>query len=188
MARRQTEKLSRIGKQPVELPDGVTASLDGNTVTIKGPKGELTRTLSDRVEVVLNDDGDVEIHITGASNEDRSTHGLSRALVANMVVGVSKGFERKLEVIGIGYRADLRKNHILFQLGYSHPILYEIPPVIDVEIGKDNSITLRSIDKEALGHAAAKIRGFRPPEPYKGKGIKYADETIIRKAGKAAAR
>lgn len=181
------EKLSRIGKQPVAVPNGVEVTLEGQRVRVKGPKGELTRELPSAVEVT-REDGELVVSLRGNGGRQRALHGLSRALLANMVHGVDKGFERVLEINGVGYRADVRHGHIVFHLGYSHPILFEIPNQVTAEVSKDNKITLRSIDKELLGLTAAKIRGFRPPEPYKGKGIKYADETILRKAGKAAAR
>lgn len=180
-------KQSRVGKNPVPLA-GVQVTLDGQNVTVKGAKGTSQRTLPRGVEVEKTAD-ELIIHISGRSRQARAMQGLVRALLNNMVVGCSTGFERKLEITGVGYRADLKGNDtLLFQLGYSHPIMFELPAGVTAEVGRDNSITLRSHDKELLGKAAAKIRSFRPPEPYKGKGIKYADERIIRKAGKAAAR
>ena len=180
-------KLSRVGKQPVALPSGVEVKVDGTTVTVKGPRGELSRELPGEVTVAV-EGNEVQVTVQVATNRGRAMHGLARALVSNMVEGVSVGFKRVLEINGIGYRADIRKGHILFQLGHSHPILYQIPELVEAEVSKDNKVSLTSIDKEVLGHAAAKIRSFRPPEPYKGKGIKYADENLVRKAGKAAAR
>jgi len=180
-------KQSRVGKNPVPLV-GVQVTLSGRDVTVKGPKGVSQRTLPRGVEVEKTAD-ELVIHISGRSRQARAMQGLVRALLNNMVVGCSKGFERKLEITGVGYRADLKGgNTLLFQLGYSHPIMFELPAGVTAEVARDNSIMLRSHDKELLGKAAAKIRSFRPPEPYKGKGIRYADEHIIRKAGKAAAR
>jgi large subunit ribosomal protein L6 len=165
----------------------VSVKVADTSVTVKGPRGELTRDLPSEVTVEV-DAAEARVTLDDATNRGRAMHGLARALLGNMVEGVSTGFKRVLEINGIGYRADLRKGHILFQLGHSHPILFQIPELVEAEVSKDNKVTLVSSDKEALGHAAAKIRSFRPPEPYKGKGIKYADEKLVRKAGKAAAR
>jgi len=183
-------KLSRVGKLPVTLPNGVEAKISDQTVTVKGPKGELSRTLSDVVSVAL-DNNALVVTIGDDDRRTRAMHGLSRALLNNMVLGVSKGFERTLQIIGIGYRVEKKGKggrFLLFTLGYSHPILFELPDGIEAEVNKDGSLKLTGIDKEQLGLAAAKIRSFRKPEPYKGKGIKYADEVLIRKAGKSAAR
>lgn len=187
MASEQERKQSRVGKLPVQLPAGVDVTVAGGRMTVKGPKGSLERAVP-RFVTIARDGDAVQVTVDSDDRQARAFHGLSRALLQNMVTGVSAGFTRGLEVIGVGYRADLKGDHILFQLGYSHPIMYELPSGVKAAITKDNKITLTSIDKEVLGHAAATIRSFRKPEPYKGKGIKYAEERIRRKAGKAAAR
>ena len=184
----KTKKLSRVGKKPVAVTKNVDVTITGQTVQVKGPKGELSATFLEDVSVVREGD-ELIVNIEEVTRTTRARQGLTRALLANMMHGVSEGFERVLEINGVGYRADMKgQKHILFQLGHSHPILFELPESVSAEVSKDNKITLRSIDKEALGHAAAQIRSFRPPEPYKGKGIKYKEEVIKRKAGKAAAR
>ncbi len=181
-------KQSRIGKRPIELPSGVNVSIDGHKVTVKGPKGTLTRTFNDCVAVKLQD-GHVVVELNQLDSEGRAISGLTQALLHNMVVGVSKGFERRLEIIGTGYRAEMKNaREILFVLGYSHPILYELPDGVTAEISKDFKITLQSADKEVIGRTAAEIRSFRAPEPYKGKGVKYMDEVIRRKAGKTSSK
>jgi large subunit ribosomal protein L6 len=181
-------KLSRVGKRPITLPAGVECKFEGRKVTVKGPKGTLTRELVGGVG--FKREGNViEILLEKDERDLRAAQGLVRALLNNMVVGVSQGFERQLEIIGVGYRAELKNpRELLFQLGYSHPILYELPDGVNAEVGKDNKVTLRSIDRELLGLAAAKIRSFRKPEPYKGKGVRIVGETVRHKAGKAAAR
>lgn len=181
-------KQSRIGKLPVELPAGVDVKINGRTVTVKGPKGSVERTFHPSVDIVKKDNH-LSVDLKQLDNEGRAISGLCRALLHNMVEGVSKGYERKLEINGTGYRAEMRgKNEILFNLGYSHPIVYELPDSVTAEVSKDNKITLRSADKEEIGRAAAKIRSFRKPEPYKGKGVKYAEEVIQRKAGKTSGK
>lgn len=181
-------KQSRIGKAPISIPKGVEVKVADKKLSVKGPKGSLEREFKGNVRIVVQD-GHIKVELNENTNENRMVSGLVRALINNMVHGVSVGFERKLEIIGVGYRADLRgSNEILFNLGYSHPIVYELPATVTSEVSKDNKITLRSVDKEVVGRAAAKIRSFRPPEPYKGKGIKYAEEVIIRKAGKTAGK
>ncbi|MBQ1265626.1 MAG: 50S ribosomal protein L6 [Proteobacteria bacterium] len=181
-------KQSRIGKAPVAIPSGVDVKINGRTVSLKGPKGSIERTFHPSVEI-KQADGHLTVELHQLDNEGRAISGLCRSLLHNMVVGVSQGYERKLEINGTGYRAELRgKNEILFNLGYSHPIVYELPDCVQAEISKDNKITLRSADKEEIGKTAAKIRSFRKPEPYKGKGIKYAEEVIQRKAGKTSGK
>ncbi|PLX83576.1 MAG: 50S ribosomal protein L6 [Desulfuromonas sp.] len=175
--------MSRIGKKPVEIPSGVKVGLDGNTLTVQGPKGNLSRELPSRALVEVEAD---QILIR-PNPEERTTaiQGLTRSLIANMVEGVSKGFEKVLEINGVGYRAELKGKALNLALGYSHPIEYPLPEGVSAEVEpKANRITVRGIDKEMVGATAAKIRSFRSPEPYKGKGIKYLDERIIRKAGK----
>jgi large subunit ribosomal protein L6 len=181
-------KQSRIGKAPVALPNGVNVNIDGHKVTVKGPKGTVSRTFNDCVDVKLQD-GHVVVELKQLDNDGRAISGLTRALLHNMVVGVSEGYERKLEIIGTGYRAEMRgTREIFFALGYSHPIVYELPEGVTAEISKDFKITLRSADKEVIGRTAAEIRSFRAPEPYKGKGVKYVEEVIRRKAGKTSGK
>ncbi len=177
--------MSRIGKKPILIPKDVKIKLEGDTIKVKGPKGELSRKIHPRVQV--NIDGDnVMVSVADETRENLSLHGLFRILIDNMVTGVTKGFERVLEIVGVGYRAELKGRTAVFNLGYSHPINFELPDGIDAKIEK-TKVILNGIDKELLGKTAAKIRGFRKPEPYKGKGIKYADEMIRRKAGKTGA-
>ena len=181
-------KQSRIGKLPVAIPAGVDVKINGRTVALKGPKGTIERTFHPSVEI-KQDNGHLVVVLNKLDNEGRAISGLCRALLNNMVVGVSKGYERKLEINGTGYRAEMRgNNEILFNLGYSHPIVYELPDNVSAEVSKDNKITLHSADKEEIGRTAAKIRSFRKPEPYKGKGIKYVEEVIQRKAGKTSGK
>ena len=176
--------MSRIGKQPVAIPDKVEVKLDGTTVHVKGPLGQLTRTFKG----VAFEMKDKEIHVQpeGQSRPQRAMWGLGRTLLNNMVVGVSTGFSKALQINGVGYRAEPKGKHVLFTLGYSHPIEFPIPDGIQIDVEKQTNVTVKGIDKELVGQTAAKIRQLRPPEPYKGKGVKYADERIRRKAGKAA--
>jgi large subunit ribosomal protein L6 len=175
--------MSRIGKLPIEIPNGVKVTVSGLDVRVDGPKGNLSRTIMDGVTVAVEDK-----RLTVVRKDDsimaRSAHGLVRTLLNNMVTGVTKGFEKALEINGVGYRAEAKGNVLNLSLGYSHPINYELPTGITVEVDKMTKILVKGIDKELVGQVAAKIRDFRGPEPYKGKGIKYADETILRKAGK----
>jgi large subunit ribosomal protein L6 len=178
--------MSRIGKKPIAIPKGVEVRLEGGQLIIKGPKGELN--LKVRPDVKLDiEDNNIAVSVVDETRESRSVHGLFRVLIDNMVTGVTKGFERVLEIVGVGYRAELKGRTAVFNLGYSHPINFELPTGIDAKIEK-TKITLSGIDRELLGMTAAKIRSFRKPEPYKGKGIKYAGEMIRRKAGKAGAK
>ena len=178
--------MSRIGKKPIAIPKGVEVRLEGDQLSIKGPKGELS--LSMHPDVKLDMEGDsISVSVVDETRESRSIHGLFRVLIDNMVTGVTKGFEKVLEIVGVGYRAELKGRTAVFNLGYSHPINFELPEGIDAKIEK-TKITLSGIDRELLGMTAAKIRSFRKPEPYKGKGIKYAGEMIRRKAGKAGAK
>lgn len=178
--------MSRIGKLPITIPAGVDVKLDGSVIRVKGPKGELVRTLSDVVSVKI-DGNTIHVERGSDSRESRSHQGLVRSLVANMVTGVSTGFQRDLEIIGVGYRAEKRGNFIRFDLGYSHPIFVELPAVVEATVSQ-TAVSLTSRDKETLGQVAAKIRSLRKPEPYKGKGVKYKEERIIRKAGKAGGK
>jgi large subunit ribosomal protein L6 len=176
--------MSRIGKLPIEIPSGVTVTMNGSAITVKGPKGTLTRDVMDSVSIELNDN---KILVTRSEDTKiaHSAHGLTRTLINNMVTGVTKGFEKVLEITGVGYRAEVKGNVLSLALGYSHPVNYELPQGISVEVDKMTKISLKGNDRELVGQTAAKIRSFRTPEPYKGKGIKYAGETILRKAGKA---
>lgn len=177
--------MSRIGKKPISIPKGVEVKLEDDVIAIKGPKGSLERRVHPRVTLRI-DSGLIVASVADQTKESRACHGLFRALIANMVTGVTNGFERVLEIVGVGYRAELKDRTAIFHLGYSHPINFELPEGIEAKVDK-TKVTLSGIDKELLGKTAAKIRSFRRPEPYKGKGIKYAEETIRRKAGKAGA-
>ena len=178
--------MSRIGKKPVPVPQGVTANVDGQTVTAKGPKGELKFVVNDEVLVKM-EDGAVKLDPRDQSKDARSKWGMSRTQVENIMTGVKDGFERKLEINGVGYRAEVKGDTMVLTLGYSHPVEYKLPAGVSAKVDK-NIVILSAIDKQILGAAAAEIRGFRPPEPYKGKGVKYVEETILRKAGKAAGK
>jgi large subunit ribosomal protein L6 len=177
--------MSRIGKKPVPIPGGVTITLKDGSVAVKGPKGELKRPLPEGVTVTASK---TEIAVTRDSDEGaiRARHGLVRALINNMVEGVTKGFERKLEINGVGYKAEVAGEKLNMALGYSHPVVYILPKGITAKVEK-NVVTLAGSDRELLGQTAAKVRSFRPPEPYKGKGIKYMEEVIKRKVGKTGA-
>ena len=176
--------MSRIGKLPIAIPAGVKISLNGNNISVTGPKGTLTQDFHERISVAVEAE---QIVVTRPSDEkqDRALHGLVRALINNMVVGVTDGFKRDLEINGVGYRAEISGKILTLSLGFSHPVVYELPEGISVEVEKQTKLSVSGIDKQLVGSAAAKIRSFREPEPYKGKGIKYADERILRKAGKA---
>jgi large subunit ribosomal protein L6 len=180
--------MSRIGKLPIPVPDGVDVTLDGLTVTVKGPKGELVREMPEGVELSRDDDGQVVVTRTGESRTERSRHGLVRSLIANMVVGVTDGYSKALELVGVGYRAAAKGSDVELQVGYSHPVLIAAPDGIAFEVPQPTRIVVSGIDKVLVGQVAANIRKVRPPEPYKGKGIKYEGEQIRRKAGKAAGR
>ncbi|MGH7669893.1 MAG: 50S ribosomal protein L6 [Gemmatimonadaceae bacterium] len=179
--------MSRIGKLPIPVPKGVTVTVNGQTVLVKGPRGELTRTLHRDVGVVL--DGDV-VKVTRPSDEDRhkALHGLSRTLVHNMVEGVTKGYQKQLEITGVGYKAEARPYGLQLALGFSHQIEYKAPKGVKLSAPQPTQIVVDGADKELVGQVAAELRNLRPPEPYKGKGIKYAGEQIRRKAGKAGGK
>jgi large subunit ribosomal protein L6 len=177
--------MSRIGKQPIRIPQGVKVQVDGTTVRAEGPKGKLTQPVPAGLTPRL-DNGTVVIERGSDERQARALHGLARALVANMVNGVKDGFERKLEIVGIGYRAQMQGKAIQLALGYSHPIVFPLPEGITAEIDKQTAITLRGADKALLGQTAAKLRALRKPDPYKGKGIRYAGEVVRRKVGKKA--
>ena len=180
--------MSRIGKLPVAVPDGVDVTLDGLTVTVSGPKGELTQTMPEGVEIARDDDGSVVVTRVSDARAHRARHGLVRSLIANMVTGVSEGYTRALELVGVGYRAQAKGNDLELQVGYSHPVLVEAPEGISFEVPQPTRVVVSGIDKVLVGQIAANIRKVRPPEPYKGKGIRYEDEHVRRKAGKAAGR
>ncbi len=180
--------MSRIGKLPVPVPDGVTVELDGNHVQVSGPKGSLELTAPEGVSLATNDDGDVVVSPVDTSRDARSRHGLVRSLVANMVEGVASGYTKRLELVGVGYRAQQKGSDLEFQVGYSHPVLVEAPEGITLEAPAPTQVVVTGVDKQLVGQVAANIRSIRPPEPYKGKGIKYQGEVIRRKAGKAAGR
>ncbi|MEB2285008.1 MAG: 50S ribosomal protein L6 [Polyangiaceae bacterium UTPRO1] len=176
--------MSRIGKQPITVPSGVTIAVEPGAVKVKGPKGTLAAAVSPLVEIRVQD-GTINVARREDSSAARSVHGLTRKLVANMVTGVSDGFRRVLEINGVGYRAEAKGSAIQFALGYSHPIVFPLPEGVQAKIDKQTVVTLEGADRQVLGETAAAIRKLRPPEPYKGKGIKYAEEKIRRKAGKA---
>lgn len=178
--------MSRIGKMPVQIPNGVTISFSGNKVIVKGPKGTLDYTAPENFEIKI-EDGTVIVSRPGDSRKEKATHGLVRTLIKNMVEGVSAGYERSLEVVGVGYRVAKQGNGIKLNVGYSHPILVEPEPGIEFDLPSATIIVVKGIDKYLVGQTAANIRRIRPPEPYKGKGIKYTDEQIRRKVGKAGA-
>jgi large subunit ribosomal protein L6 len=175
--------MSRIGKRPVTLPKGVTATIDGTSVRVKGPKGELNVTLANDVEASVGEDGVTVMPREGAER-GREMWGLSRTLVNNLVTGVTQGFTQKLEISGVGYRAAVQGKNLQLQLGFSHDVAYPIPDGIGIVCEKPTMITVSGIDKQLVGQVAAEIRAWRPPEPYKGKGVKYAGERIRRKEGK----
>jgi large subunit ribosomal protein L6 len=179
--------MSRIGRKPVTLPANVTARIDGQTLSVKGPRGELVRTLHPSMRVAL-ENGTVVVSRPSDESMHKALHGLTRTLVANMVEGVTQGFRKQLEIVGVGYRADTRPFGLQLALGYSHPIEYRAPQGIKLTATQPTAITVEGADKEIVGQVAAEIRSLRPPEPYKGKGIKYAGEQVRRKAGKAGGK
>lgn len=175
--------MSRIGKKPVVLPEKVQAVVDGQNVTVKGPKGELSAVLVDEVLAKMTDDG-ISVNPRDSSKRSRSMWGMSRTLVQNLVTGVNDGFEKRLEINGVGYRAALNGKELQLQLGLSHDVVFAVPEGIEVACPKPTEIIITGIEKQKVGQVAAEIRRYRPPEPYKGKGIKYAGEYIFRKEGK----
>jgi large subunit ribosomal protein L6 len=179
--------MSRVGRTPIPIPEKTKITYKDRVITVQGEKGTLKRTVHPAVDLKI-EDRMIRVNIVNDDRNSQAFRGLTRSLVANMVIGVSQGFERVLEIHGIGYRATLSGNHIEFNLGFSHPIKFDLPEGISASIDKKNVIKLTGIDKELLGHTAASIRRLRPPEPYKGKGIKYAEEYIQRKAGKAGTK
>jgi large subunit ribosomal protein L6 len=179
--------MSRIGKKPVPVPKGVTVTLDGSKITVKGPRGELSRSLPAAMKVTMQGD-EIIVERPSDENEHKALHGLTRTLIANMIEGVTKGFSKQLEIIGVGYKAEVRPYGLQLALGFSHPIEYRAPAGIKLTAPQPTSVTIEGANKEMVGQVAAEIRGFRPPEPYKGKGIKYAGEQVRRKAGKAGGK
>src|SRR5512133_1086387 len=186
--------MSRVGKKPISLPKGVEVRLDGSEIIVKGPKGQVTTPLVEGISMNV-DNGTITLARQNEERQSRANHGLVRALLANGVKGVSEGFRRELEVIGVGYRAEVKGREVVFQLGYSHPINFKIPEGIDIVIEKAKAgssaqvqVNITGVDKQKVGQTAAEIRSLRQPDPYKGKGIKYMEEVIRRKAGKAAGK
>jgi large subunit ribosomal protein L6 len=177
--------MSRIGRQPIAVPDGVEIALEPERVRVKGPKGELSERVARDIDV-KQDDGQILVSRPTNRGEHRALHGLTRSLIANMVEGVTNGFEKRLELQGVGYRAALQGNKLVLSLGYSHPVEVEAPAGIDFEVPQPTQIVVRGISKQAVGEAAAIIRKKRPPEPYKGKGVRYQGEYVARKVGKRA--
>ncbi|KAA9018668.1 50S ribosomal protein L6 [Niallia endozanthoxylica] len=175
--------MSRVGKKPIEIPAGVTISFDNNTVTVKGPKGELSRSFNPDIEIKVEDNV-ITVSRPSDQKEHRALHGTTRALLSNMVEGVSKGFEKSLELIGVGYRAQKQGKKLVLNVGYSHPVEIEPEEGIEVEVPANTKIIVKGTNKERVGALAANIRGVRPPEPYKGKGIRYEGEFVRRKEGK----
>jgi large subunit ribosomal protein L6 len=179
--------MSRIGKLPIRIPDKVNVEVQDRAVTVKGPKGTLTMTVHPSIDVQVKD----RQVVCGRPSDEKfhkALHGLTRSLIANMVDGVTRGFERKLELVGVGYRASLLGPNLNISLGYSHPIIYPVPAGIKIDVKDQTQLTVSGMDKQQVGAVAAKLRAFRPPEPYKGKGVKYAEERIRRKAGKTGAK
>jgi large subunit ribosomal protein L6 len=177
--------MSRIGKQPIPIPKGVKVQIEGEVVRVEGPRGKLTQAVPAGLRAAI-DDGRMVITRQGDDRRARALHGLTRALMANMVTGVQQGFEKKLEIVGIGYRAQIQGRNIQLALGYSHPVVFPLPETITAEIDKQTLITVRGPDKALVGQTAAKLRALRQPDPYKGKGIRYAGEIVRRKVGKKA--
>lgn len=175
--------MSRVGKKPIEIPAGVTVTLDNNHVTVKGPKGELSRTFHSDIEIKIEENV-INISRPTDNKEHRALHGTTRAVLANMVEGVSKGFERGLELVGVGYRASKQGNKLVLNVGYSHPVEIEAETGLEIEVPTNTKVIIKGTDKERVGALAANIRDVRPPEPYKGKGIRYEGEYVRRKEGK----
>ena len=179
--------MSRVGKKPIAVPEKVDVSFKDRLITVKGSKGTLSRTIHDDVDLKL-EDNQIQVEIRQQDRKTRALQGLTRSLVDNMVTGVSSGFERVLEISGIGYRAEVKGQSLVLNLGFSNPVNFDLPDGVSASVDRNTIIKLTAIDKEKLGQTAASIRKLRPPEPYKGKGIKYAEERIIRKAGKTGTK
>jgi large subunit ribosomal protein L6 len=178
--------MSRVGRKPIEIPDGVTITQENSIITVEGPKGTLSRDIPQEVEVSVADKSTVVVNRLSEDKKGRSLHGLIRTLVSNMVVGVSKGFEKSLEIVGVGYRGELDGAVLRLLVGYSNPVEYKIPEGISIKVDRQVNLTVAGIDKELVGKVAAEIRNVKKPEPYKGKGIRYAGEKVRRKVGKSA--
>lgn len=179
--------MSRIGRKPVVVPSGVNVTVDGTTVKVKGPKGELSHTFPANMKI-RTESNEVLVERPTDNKEDRALHGLTRALIANMVQGVTEGFKKTLEIIGVGYRAEKKGKNLIVSVGYSHPVEYPEPAGITLTTPAPTTIVIEGIDKQKVGQVAAELREFRPPEPYKGKGIRYQGEQVRRKAGKTAGK
>jgi large subunit ribosomal protein L6 len=179
--------MSRIGKKPIPIPKGVDVKLEGREITVKGPKGTLNRTVPGDLEIDLAQ-GEISVRRKTDDRKDRSLHGLTRTLISNMVTGVQKGFEKSLDVVGVGYRAELDKKTLKMFLGYSAPMLYQVPDGVTVRVEKQTNMIVSGIDKEFVGRVAADIRKMKKPEPYKGKGIRYTGEKVRKKVGKSAGK
>ena len=178
--------MSRIGKIPVPIPSGVEVTIEGQNVTVKGPKGELSHTVAEPITIRKDDDGALAVERPDDERLSKSLHGLSRTLVNNLVVGVTEGFEKKLEIVGVGYRVQAKgPTQLEFALGFSHPVVVDAPEGITFQVEKPTLFSVHGIDKQKVGEVAANIRKIRKPEPYKGKGVRYAGERVLRKAGKA---
>jgi large subunit ribosomal protein L6 len=177
--------MSRIGRKPIDIPDGVEVDVKPGAVSVKGPKGELNQHVSSDMKVAI-EDGTVTVQRPTDRGEHRALHGLTRSLIANMVEGVTDGFERRLEIQGVGYRAQLKGKALEMSLGYSHPVTIQAPEGIEFEVPQPTEVVVRGIDKQLVGETAARIRKSRPPEPYKGKGVRYSGEHVARKVGKRA--
>ena len=179
--------MSRIGRKPIPLIAGTTISVENGVVNVKGPKGELSTPTVPGVDIIV-EDGNIIISRQNEEKQTKSWHGMMRALIANMITGVTAGFKKDLEIIGVGYRAQMQGSKLVLNLGYSNPVEYEAPAGVEVAVDGPTKLSVKGIDKQAVGQAAAIIRGFRSPEPYQGKGIRYAGEHVIRKAGKTGAK
>ncbi len=179
--------MSRIGKKIIEIPKGVTVTLEGNTVKVKGPKGELQRVVHNNMKVEMKD-AQLEVKRPDDQKENRALHGLTRALIQNMILGVNEEYKKELDIVGVGYKVEAKGTNLLLNMGYSHPIFFIPPTGIKLEATTPTHIVITGIDKQLVGQVAAKIRSIRKPEPYKGKGIKYSNEQILRKAGKTAGK
>lgn len=177
--------MSRIGKRPVPLPEGVTAQIAGRAVTVQGPRGEISRTIHPELAIAVEDNA-IVVRRPSDEHRHKALHGLTRTLVANMVDGVTKGFSKSLEIQGVGYKAELAKDGVKLVVGFSHPVAYRAPKGIKISVYNNVVLKVEGVDKELVGQVAAELRGVRPPEPYKGKGIRYVGEQVRRKAGKTA--
>lgn len=179
--------MSRIGRKPIAIPNGVEVSIDGTSVRVKGPKGELSRTFRPEIRIV-HEDGEIRVERSNDTKTERALHGLTRSLLANMVQGVTEGFSKTLEIVGVGYRAEKRGDTLVLHIGFSHLVEYPQPAGITISTPNPTTVVVEGIDRERVGQVAAEIRGYRPPEPYKGKGIRYQGEMVRRKAGKAGGK